>query len=164
MSPAQVGNKIPDGGFPYIPYTPELADGKSCGVPSKVTTDDWKGKRVVIFAVPGAFTPTCHVSHLPGFVSKYDELKAKGVDVVACLASNDHWVMSGWGRVEGVEDKILMLSDVDGAWSDKLGLKRPDGRTKRYAIIVDDLVIKSLEVETESGVNVSGAEHVLSRL
>ncbi|KAF8319844.1 Redoxin [Cantharellus anzutake] len=159
----KAGDTIPNGTFSYVPYSPELADGRACGVPVKLSTDDWKGKKVVLFSVPGAFTPTCHVSHLPGFVKGYDAIKEKGVDVVACVAFNDAWVMSGWGRVEGVDDKILMLSDANAEWSAKLGLKSGE-RTRRYALIIDDLVVKSVGVETRPGVNVSGAEHILAHL
>jgi len=158
-----VGDTIPSGTFQYVPWVPELEDSAACGKPVTISTDAWKGKKVVLVAVPGAFTPTCHVSHLPGFVSKYEEFKNKGVDVVACLAYNDAWVMSAWGRVTGAKDHVLMLSDDGAAWSEKLGLKSGE-RTKRYAIILDDLVVKSIEVESGPGVNVSGAEHVLAKL
>jgi len=163
MASISAGDKIPAGMFSYVPYSPELEDGLACGVPVKLSTEEWKDKKVVLFAVPGAFTPTCHVSHLPGFIQKYSELANKGVDVVACVAYNDAWVMSGWGRVEGVKDKILMLSDANAEWSAKLGLKSGE-RTRRYAIIIEDLVVKSIEVETEPGVNVSGVDSVLSKL
>jgi len=158
-----VGDTIPPATFSHVPYTPELEDGLVCGTPIKLSTDQWKGKKVVLFAVPGAFTPTCHVSHLPGFVKAHDEFKAKGVDVIAALAYNDAWVMSAWGRVQGVKDTILMLSDTNAEWSAKLGLKSGE-RTKRYAIILDDLVVKAIEVETKPGLNVTGADHILAKL
>ncbi|KZT55904.1 thioredoxin-dependent peroxidase [Calocera cornea HHB12733] len=144
---AKVGDTVPEGTFNYIPWTPELEDGRACGVPNKLSTEAWKGKKVVLVSVPGAFTPTCHANHLPPFVSRYAELKAKGVDVVAFLAANDQFVMSGWGRFSGVKDEILMLSDTNAEWSAKLGLEldltsRGMGmRTKRYALILDDLKI-----------------------
>ncbi|KAF9521154.1 hypothetical protein BS47DRAFT_15396 [Hydnum rufescens UP504] len=92
MATINVGDTIPSATFSYVPYSEKLEDGLACGIPVKLSTDEWKGKKVVLFAVPGAFTPTCHVSHLPGFVKHYDELKGKGVDVIAALAYNDAWV------------------------------------------------------------------------
>ncbi|KIM80252.1 hypothetical protein PILCRDRAFT_822764 [Piloderma croceum F 1598] len=165
----KVGDKIPTTDFSLIAYTPELEDLRVCGIPTKLSTDEWKGKKVVLFAVPGAFTPTCHVNHLPPYIEKYEEFKAKGVDTIVVLASNDPFVMSAWGRVEGVKDKILTLSDIGAAWSKQLGLVQPAGdglslRTARYAMIIDDLVIKYLEVEPGRGVTVSGAEAVLAKL
>jgi len=163
MATINVGDTIPSATFSYVPYSEKLEDGLACGIPVKLSTDEWKGKKVVLFAVPGAFTPTCHVSHLPGFVQHYDELKGKGVDVIAALAYNDAWVMSAWGRVQGVKDTILMLSDANAEWSAKLGLKSGE-RTRRYALILDDLVVKAVEVETQPGLNVTGAEHILAKL
>ncbi|KAJ7131362.1 1-Cys peroxiredoxin isozyme [Mycena epipterygia] len=171
MAPSiKVGETIPKGEFPYIPWAPELENNAACGVPSKISTDDWKGKKVVLFAVPGAFTPTCHINHLPPYIEKYDEFKAKGVDVIAVVAANDMFVMSGWARVEGCKDKILALSDVNAKWSSALNLsldltERGMGvRTARYAMIIDDLVVKYVEVEAGPGVAVSGADAVLAKL
>ncbi|KAF8885392.1 peroxiredoxin [Gymnopilus junonius] len=162
MATVQVGDKIPDATFKYVPYTPELEDGLACG--------RWKGKKVVLFSVPGAFTPTCHVNHLPPYLKHYDDFKAKGVDVVAVLAANDPFVMSGWARVEGLKDKILALSDVNAEWSKKLGLTVDLAqaglglRTARYALIIDDLTVTYVGAESAPGVTVSGAEAVLPRL
>jgi len=171
MAPTiKVGETIPEGTFKYIPYTDELQNKLACGVPSSISTWDWKGKKVVLFSVPGAFTPTCHTNHLPPYIQKYDEFKAKGVDVIAVVAANDMFVMSGWGRFEGLTDKILALSDVNAAWSQSLGLSLDLSsmglglRTARYAIILDDLVIKYVEVESGPGVSVSGADAVLAHL
>ncbi|THV00277.1 1-Cys peroxiredoxin isozyme [Dendrothele bispora CBS 962.96] len=169
MAPTvKVGETIPAGTFKYIPYTPELESNAACGVPVSLDiTKDWKGKKVVLFSVPGAFTPTCHVNHLPPYLQKYDEFKAKGVDVIGVLASNDPFVMSGWGRFQDVKDKLLCLSDIGAEWSSKLGLSMdtPGGaRTARYAIILDDLTIKYIEVEPAPGVSVSGADAVLAKL
>ncbi|KAG5640938.1 hypothetical protein DXG03_006600 [Asterophora parasitica] len=150
--------------YPAPKYTP---------VPEsiKLSTDEWKGKKVVLFSVPGAFTPTCHAKHLPGYIEKYDEFKAKGVDVIAVLASNDAFVMSGWGRAEGVQDKaripILTLSDNGAEWSKSLGLSLESPgitRTARYAIVIDDLKVTYFEVEQAPGVTVSGADAVLAKL
>ncbi|KAJ6513622.1 1-Cys peroxiredoxin isozyme [Mycena vitilis] len=171
MAPSiKVGDTIPQGDFGYIPWAPELEDNLACGVPSKISTESWKGKKVVLFSVPGAFTPTCHVNHLPGYLQKYDEFKAKGVDVIAVVAANDLFVMSGWARVEGCKDKILALSDADAKWSGGLNLsvdltdKGMGVRTARYAMIIDDLVVKYVEVEPAPGVTVSGADAVLAKL
>ncbi|KAG8737045.1 hypothetical protein FRC10_008641 [Ceratobasidium sp. 414] len=167
----QVGETIPEGTFPTVYYTPELDDGAACGVPTKLNTSEWKGKKVVLFAVPGAFTPTCHVSHLPAYVTKHAEFKAKGVDVVACIAANDPFVMSGWGRVNGVKDKILMLTDVGAEWTGKMGLNVDLSghglgmRTGRFAMVLDDLKVQSVDVEPNPGaLAVSGAEQVLAKL
>jgi len=170
MATVKVGDTIPKGTFPYIPYTPELEDALACGIPTSLSTDEWKGKKVVIFSVPGAFTPTCHANHLPPYIKKYDEFKAKGVDVVAVVAANDPFVMSGWARVSGLKDKILALSDTNAQWSASLGLSvdmssRGFGtRTNRYALIIDDLVIKYIGLEPAPGVTVSGADAVLAAL
>ncbi|GLB40870.1 putative redoxin [Lyophyllum shimeji] len=168
MASIKVGETLPQGTFTYIPYTPELENNLVCGVPSKLSTDEWKGKKVVLFSVPGAFTPTCHAKHLPPYVEKYEEFKAKGVDVVAVLASNDAFVMSGWGRFEGVKDKILTLSDTGAEWAKPLGLSLEFGgvtRVKRFAMILDDLKVTYFEVEPAPGaVTVSGAEAVLEKL
>ncbi|KAJ7100885.1 1-Cys peroxiredoxin isozyme [Mycena belliarum] len=171
MAPSiKVGDTIPKGEFGYIPYAPELEDNLACGVPGKISTDDWKGKKVVLFSVPGAFTPTCHTNHLPPYLAKHAEFKAKGVDVIAVVAANDLFVMSGWARFEGCKDKILALSDTYAKWSESLGLsvdltERGLGlRTARYAMIIDDLVVKYIEVESAPGVSVSGAEAVLGKL
>ncbi|KAF8154488.1 thioredoxin-dependent peroxidase [Crassisporium funariophilum] len=170
MSHLSVGDTIPEGTFRYVPYSPELENGLACGVPVTLSTNDWKGKKVVLFSVPGAFTPTCHVNHLPTYIQKYDEIKAKGVDVVAVVAANDPFVMSGWGRVEGVKDKILTLSDADAKWSKEIGLEKDltaagmGIRTARYALVLEDLVVKYVGVEPGPGVTVSGADAVLAKL
>ncbi|KAG2131581.1 thioredoxin-dependent peroxidase [Suillus cothurnatus] len=136
-----VGDTIPKGTFATIPFTEELADHSVCGIPTNLSTDSWKGKKVVLFSVPGAFTPT-----------------SKGVDVIAVIAANDPFVLSGWGRVEGLTDKIITLSDPNAACAD-FGI-----RTARYAMIIDDLVIKYVDVESGPGVTVSGADAVLAKL
>jgi len=171
MATISVGDIIPEGTFTYVPYTPEMEDNLVCGVPTKLSTNEWKGKKVVLFAVPGAFTPTCHAKHLPGFVEKFDEFKKKGVDVIAVVAANDPFVMSGWGRFEGLKDKILALSDTNAGWSKSLGLsldlsERGMGiRTTRYALILDDLKITYVEAEPNpTGVTVTGADAILAKL
>jgi len=166
----KVGEKIPSATFKYIAHTPELDEVSACGVPTSLKTDEWKGKKVVLISVPGAFTPTCHANHLPPFLEKYDEFKAKGVDVIAVLAANDPFVMSGWARFVGLKDKILALSDTDAAWSKELGLSvdltaRGLGvRTARYALIIDDLTVQYVGEEPGPGVTASGADAVLDAL
>jgi peroxiredoxin len=128
-----------------------------------------KGK-VVLFAVPGAFTPTCSDHHLPGFVLEADEILAKGVDRIACVAVNDPFVMHAWGNAQGTGEKILMLSDGNGEFTAAAGLSF-DGsrvglgtRSQRYAAILQDGVVEQLFVEPDTGVSVSGADAVLKAL
>ena len=126
--------------------------------------------RVVLFAVPGAFTPTCSDHHLPGFVMQADELLAKGVDRIACVAVNDAFVMGAWGAAQGTGDKVLMLSDGNGEFAAAAGLEL-DGsgfglgtRSQRYAAILRDGVVEKIFVEPDTGVSVSGADQVLKAL
>ncbi len=139
--------------------------------PKDVTTDElFKGKTVVLFSVPGAFTPTCDAKHLPGFVQLADQIHAKGVDTIACMAVNDVFVMNAWGKASGVGDKIVMLADGNGEYAKALGLEL-DGkkvgmgtRGQRFAIVVKDGVAKTVEVEEPGQFKVSAAEYVLGRL
>ena len=133
------------------------------------TADYFKGRRVALFAVPGAFTPTCSARHLPGFVDKAEELRGKGVDEIACTAVNDPFVMGAWSKASGA-DGITMLSDGNGAFADALGLTM-DGskfgmgkRSQRYAMLVEDGVVTVLDVEAPGAFEVSSAEHLLGRL
>jgi peroxiredoxin len=126
--------------------------------------------RVVLFAVPGAFTPTCSDHHLPGFVLRADDIRAKGVDAIACVAVNDPFVMGAWGQAQGTEGKVLMLADGNGEFTAELGLEL-DGRgfglgtrSQRYAAIIDDGVVTELMVESSPGVDVSSADAVLAKL
>ncbi|TFK83424.1 Redoxin [Polyporus arcularius HHB13444] len=174
MAPTvNVGDAVPQGTFVHVPYTPELEQHSACGIPTKISTDAWKGKKVVLFAVPGAFTPSCHANHAPPYLAKVPELKAKGVDVVAVVSANDPFVLSGWSRILGFGDKILALSDPDAKWSSELGLDVDlsglgiglGKRTTRYAIVLDDLKIKYLGVEPDpTQVTVSGVDAVLAAL
>jgi glutaredoxin/glutathione-dependent peroxiredoxin len=139
--------------------------------PVKMTTDDvFKGKKVVLFAVPGAFTPTCDAQHLPGYVIDHDALKAKGVDTIACTATNDIHVMKAWGKATASEGKIMMLADGNAAFAKACGLDKDLSpysmgvRSSRYSMIVENGVVKALNIETAGGVNVSGAETILSQL
>ncbi len=140
------------------------------GIAEVSTGELFRGKKVVLFAVPGAFTPTCSVKHLPGFVEKADEIKSKGVDEIVCLAVNDAFVMQAWGKDRGTGDKLTLLADGSGAFTKALGLEL-DGsrfglgtRSQRYAAIVEDGVVKALHVEEPMKFEVSSAEAILKAL
>jgi peroxiredoxin len=138
--------------------------------PEDISTDSiFSGKKVVMFAVPGAFTPGCSVTHLPGYVVNADTIKAKGVDTIACLAVNDAFVMDAWGKASNAEE-LLMLADGNAEFTKAVGLEM-DGsgfgmglRSQRYAMIVDDGKISHLAVEPAGGVDVSAAEKILEQL
>jgi peroxiredoxin len=140
------------------------------GRPTPVTTDDlFAGKKVVLFAVPGAYTPTCSEAHLPGFVVNADAIKAKGVDDIVCVAVNDAFVMDSWGNDKNA-DQLLMVGDGNGDFAKALGLEM-DGsgfglgtRSQRYAMIVDDGVVTKLNVEAAGEFEISSAEAVLEAL
>jgi peroxiredoxin len=157
-----VGDKIPSVTLKQL--TPE-------GV-KEVTTDEiFGGKKVVFFAVPGAFTPACSQRHLPGFVERAADIKAKGVDEIACVAVNDAFVMGAWGREQKTEGKVRMLADGSGDLVRALGLELDLSkgglgiRSQRYSMLVDNGVVKSLNIEKQPGqVDVSGAEAMLRAL
>jgi len=157
----KVGDTLPD-----VTFMTMTADG-----PAPISTDDaFAGKRVALFAVPGAFTPTCSARHLPGFVQKAGELKAKGVDRIACTSVNDVFVMDAWARDQKAGDEILMLADGNAAFAKAIGLEM-DGskfgmgpRSQRYAMVVNDKTVEHLFVEEAGGFEVSSAEHVLGAL
>ncbi len=140
--------------------------------PSETTTEQvFKGKKAVLFAVPGAFTPTCHGMHLPGFLSHADAFKAKGVDVIACTAVNDVFVMDAWAKASGGQGKVMFLSDGNGDFAKAIGLDMdgsPIGfgiRSKRYAMLVEDGVVKVLNVEEKpSQAEASSAEKLLEAM
>ena len=139
--------------------------------PKDVTTDElFRGKKVVVFSVPGAFTPTCDAKHLPGFVQLADQLRARGVDTIACMAVNDVFVMNAWGKSAGVADKVLMLADGNGEYARALGLEldaRGYGmgtRGQRFSILVEDGTARQVNVEAPGQFKVSSAEHVLAQL
>ena len=139
--------------------------------PKDVSTDDlFKGKLVVLFSVPGAFTPTCDAKHLPGFVQLADQIRARGVDTLACMAVNDVFVMNAWGKASGVGDKILMLADGNGEYARALGLELDakgygmGTRGQRFAIIARDGVATHVNVEAPGQFKVSAAEYVLGQL
>ena len=150
----------------YVPYDPSTDDITACGIP--ITYDaskEWADKKVVLFAVPGAFTPGCSARHLPGFIENLQKIKAKGVDVVATIAFNDAWVMNAWSKANGVKnDDILFLSDVSTEFSQKLGWTMGE-RTGRYALILENgKIVYAEKEESPKEVTVSGAEAVLARL
>lgn len=159
--PIKSGDTLPDASFGTL-----TGEG-----PKKLTTADvFAGKKVALFAVPGAFTPTCHRAHMPGFVERAAELKAKGIDTVACTSINDVFVMAQWAKETGAEGKIVMLSD-DGAFAKALGLEIDltgaglglGLRSKRYAMLVDNGVVKVLNVEdAPPNLGVSSAETMCS--
>ena len=139
--------------------------------PTPVPTGElFAGKKVALFAVPGAFTPTCSAKHLPGFVRNAEALKAKGVDVIACMAVNDVFVMDAWGKAQEVGDKVMMLADGNGDYTRALGLELDasgfgmGGRSQRFSIIVDDGVVSALNVEEGGAFEVSDAETMLRQL
>jgi peroxiredoxin len=139
--------------------------------PKDLSTDElFKGKLVVLFSVPGAFTPTCDAKHLPGFVQLADQIRAKGVDTIACMAVNDVFVMNAWGKASGVGDRILMLADGNGEYARALGLELDakgygmGTRGQRFAIIVRDGVATHVNVEAPGQFKVSAAEYVLGQL
>ncbi len=140
----KVGDKLPDATFVVM-----TADGPS----PKTTADVFGGKKVALFAVPGAFTPTCHKQHMPGFVALVNELTSKGINTIACTAINDVFVMTQFAKDTGAEGKILMLADGNAEFAKKLGLEIDLSgyglglRSKRYAMLVDDGVVKILNVE-----------------
>lgn len=138
--------------------------------PATVTTDDvFSGKKVVLFSVPGAFTPTCSARHLPGFIEQYEEFTARGVDTVACVSVNDVFVMDAWSKSADAGD-ILMLADGNGEFAAALGLEmdaRDFGmglRSQRFALVAEDGVVTGLFVEGPGEFRVSSAEHVLTKL
>ena len=156
-----VGDKIPD-----VTLMTMTADG-----PTPVQSSDVLGAgNVVLFAVPGAFTPTCSDHHLPGFVLRADDLRAKGVDTIACVAVNDPFVMGAWGQTQNTEGSVVMLSDGNGDFAAAMDLTM-DGskfglgtRSQRYAAIIEDGVVTDLMVEPAPGLDVSSADSVLSKL
>ena len=139
--------------------------------PSEISSEEvFKGKKVVMFAVPGAFTPTCSAKHLPGFLQNVDALKARGVDSVVCLAVNDAFVMAAWAKDQGVDGRITMLADGSGQFTKAVGLEldltgRGLGvRSQRFALVADNGTVTHLAVEPPGGFDVSRAESILTAL
>jgi peroxiredoxin len=157
----QVGDKIPEVTLKWL---------TASGMAEVKTTDIFQGRKVVLFSVPGAYTPTCSKEHLPGFVSRADEIKAKGIDDIVCLSVNDPFVMQAWGNEQGAEGKVTMLPDWNGRLTDAMGLTQDISiaglgvRGKRFSMLVENGVVKSLNVEEGKGVSVSGANQCLVEL
>jgi peroxiredoxin len=158
----QIGDSLPNATFTVM-----TSDG-----PKPKTTDEiFKGKKVVLFAVPGAFTPTCHKNHLPGFRDKFDAIKAKGIDTIAVTGVNDVFVMNAWAEASGAKDKIEFLADGSGHFANAIGLSLDLGerglglRSQRYSMLVEDGVVRKLNVEEAPGkADLSGAETMLGQL
>lgn len=139
--------------------------------PEAVSSDDYfKGRKVALFSVPGAYTPTCSAKHLPGFLDKAEDLKAKGVDEIACTAVNDAFVLGAWSQSNGADGKVTMLADGNGDFAREIGLTM-DGskfglgqRGQRYSMIVNDGVVEQLNVEAPGEFKVSSAEHMLDQM
>jgi peroxiredoxin len=156
----QVGQRLPD-----LPLTIASADG-----PKPTTSGEFfSGKRVALFAVPGAFTPTCSARHLPSYVEKASELKGQGIDEIACISVNDPFVMAAWGQRDGSED-ITMLSDGNGDFAEAIGLGMDASkfgmgkRSQRYSMLVDDGVVEQLNIEAPGEYRASSAEYMLDQL
>jgi peroxiredoxin len=156
----QVGDRLPD-----APLAIATAEG-----PKPTTSSEFfAGKRVALFAVPGAFTPTCSAKHLPSYVDKASDLKSKGIDEIACISVNDPFVMGAWGKADGSVD-ITMLADGNGDFTDAVGLEM-DGtkfglgkRSQRYSMIVNDGIVEQLNVEAPGEYRASSAEYMLDQL
>ena len=157
----QVGDKIPEVTLKWL---------TDSGMAEVNTGDLFKGRKVVLFSVPGAYTPTCSKEHLPGFISRADEIKSKGIDEIVCLSVNDPFVMQAWGNEQGAEGKVTMLPDWNGRFTDAMGLTQDISvaglgiRGKRFSMLVEDGVVKKLDVEEGKGVTVSGANQCLVNL
>lgn len=158
----KVGDRLPEAKFRVM-----TAEG-----PGWKTTDEvFKGKKVVLFAVPGAFTPTCHKNHMPGFVTNFDKIKAKGIDGIFVTSVNDIFVMTEWGKASGAAGKVDVLADGAAEFAKAIGLDNDMSaggmgvRSKRYAMVVEDGVVKTLNIEDAPGkADISGAENLLKGL
>lgn len=160
--PLNVGDRLPE-----VNFTVMTDDG-----PSSISTSDvFAGKKVAAFAVPGAFTPTCHLKHLPGFLDHLNDFKGRGVDTVACIAVNDIFVLNAWAKASGAEGKILFLADGNDEFTKAAGLDFDASavglgmRSKRYAMLVDDGVVKVLNIEdAPASAIISSADELLKSL
>ena len=157
--PIAVGSRLPD-----VTFKVKTGDTTA----DMTAADVFAGKKVVLFAVPGAYTPTCHLKHLPGFLNNIEAFKARGIDTVACTSVNDHHVLAAWGKDTGADGRILLLADGTAAFAKAMGLSAEMGalgvRSQRYAAYVEDGVLKILNVEAGPGVAASGAEAMLAQL
>jgi len=157
----KAGERMPAGKFKLM--------GES-GPQDLTTAQLFDGKRVVLFSVPGAFTPTCSAKHLPGFVTQAEAMRAKGIDTIACMAVNDVFVMNAWGKSSNAGDKVMMLADGNGEYARALGLEMDatgfgmGKRGQRFAVVVDNGVATKVNVEAPGEFKVSAAEYVLGQL
>lgn len=157
----KTGERMPEGSFGIM--------GEN-GPESVSASELFAGKKVVLFSVPGAFTPTCSAKHLPGFIDHADALKAKGVDTIACLAVNDTFVMDAWGKHAGCGDKVIMLADGNADYTRKLGLELDatgfgmGTRGQRFSIVINDGVVEQVNIEGPGEFKVSSAEYALGQL
>lgn len=159
------GQRIPDAAVSEFVQT----DGPGCSIgPRKFQAlDELRGKRVVVFGLPGAFTPTCSAQHVPGYLEKYDALKGNGVDEIWCVSVNDAFVMGAWAREQGSEGRIRMIADGAADWTRELGLDAEipgmGVRSRRYSMLVEDGVVKTLNVEQPGKFEVSDAETMVKQ-
>lgn len=164
----QVGDRIPDAELGEFIET--ATESCPTGPTTHAVADLAKGKKIALFAIPGAFTPTCSEQHLPGYLELHDELKAKGIDEIWCVAVNDAFVMGAWGRDQNVQGRIRMLADGSGKWTHALGLvldltERGMGvRSQRYSAIIEDGVVRQLNVEQGGKLESSDARTLLGQL
>jgi peroxiredoxin len=164
----KVGDRLPEGTL--TEFIAVETEGCALGPNAFQVADLAKGKKVALFAVPGAFTPTCSAKHVPSFLQHFDQLKAKGVDEIWCVAVNDPFVMGAWSKDQGAQGKIRMLADGSAKWTKALGLEldlteRGMGvRSQRYSAVLEDGVVKALNVEAGGKYEVSSAEHMLGQL
>ena len=165
----KTGDRLPDG---RLTEATEFDESTGCPMnPRDLQVQDLvKGRKIAIFGLPGAYTPTCSAKHVPGYVANFDALKKKGVDEIWCISVNDAFVMASWGRDQKAGGKVRMLADGNGDYTKKLGLEldltaRNMGvRSQRYSMLVDDGVVKQLSVEAPGKFEVSGAEAMLAKL
>jgi peroxiredoxin len=168
MATIQIGDRLPEGTLTEM--IENEAPGCAIGPNSFRVSDLLKGKRIVIFGVPGAFTPTCSAKHVPGYVSNYDKLKAKRVDEVWCVAVNDSFVMGAWGKEQKTAGKVRMLADGSATYTKALGLDMdltPRGmgvRSRRYSMLVEDGTVRLFNLEEPGKFEVSDATTMLGRL
>jgi peroxiredoxin len=164
----KVGDRLPDGTLTELIETER--PGCTIGPNNFSVSEQAKGKRIAIFAVPGAFTPTCSAKHMPSYVQNFDKLKVKGVDEVWCIAVNDAFVMGAWGKDQKAGGKVRMMADGSAAYTKTLGLDMdltPRGmgvRSQRYSMLVEDGTVKALNVEQPGKYEVSSAEALLQKL
>ena len=156
----KVGDKLPEGSFTVM----------NDGVKTISTDELFAGKKVVLFAVPGAFTPTCSAQHLPGYLHNYQDLKDKGVDTIACMSVNDVFVMNAWGADQNVGERVMMLADGNGDYTKALGLELDASgfgmgqRSQRFALVAEDGKVTALHIEDAGEFRVSSAESILAAL